>query len=126
VCRAYRDRLGVVVDAELEPVELAPAAEHAALRVVQEALANAVKHAHPSQIALRLRRLDGQVEALVSDDGDGFEPARAGERRGLGLRLMRERVLELGGGFQLDSSPSTGTSVRILLPIGLAAGAPPR
>jgi signal transduction histidine kinase len=126
LCRAYRDRLGVVVDAELEPVELAPAAEHAVLRVVQEALANAVKHAQPSRIALRLQRRDGQVEVLVSDDGGGFDPARAGERHGLGLRLMRERVTELGGDFQLDSSPGGGTSVRILLPLGLAAGAPPR
>jgi signal transduction histidine kinase len=126
VCRAYRDRVGVVVDVELEPVELAPAAEHAVLRVVQEALANAVKHAGPSRIALRLRRLDGQVEVLVSDDGVGFDPAGAGERHGLGLRLMRERVTELGGGFQLDSSPNGGTSVRILLPMGVVAGAPPR
>jgi signal transduction histidine kinase len=126
LCRAYRDRLGVVVDAELEPVELAPAAEHAVLRVVQEALANAVKHAQPSRIALRLRRRDGQVEVLVSDDGAGFDPAHAGERHGLGLRLMRERVTELGGDLQLDSSPGGGTSVYILLPMGLAAGAPPR
>jgi signal transduction histidine kinase len=126
LCRAYRDRLGVVVDAELEPVELAPAAEHAVLRVVQEALANAVKHAQPSRIGLRLGRRDGQVEVAVSDDGGGFDPARASERHGMGLRLMRERVTELGGSFQLDSSPGAGTSLRILLPMGLAAGAPPR
>jgi signal transduction histidine kinase len=126
LCRAYRARLGVVVDAALEPVDLAPAVEHAVLRVVQEALANAVKHAQPSRIALRLRRRDGQVEVLVSDDGSGFDPARAGERHGMGLRLMRERVTELGGDFRLDSSPGEGTSVRILLPLGLAAGAPPR
>jgi HAMP domain-containing protein len=43
LCRAYRDRLGVTVHAELQPVELAPEVEHAVLRIVQEALANAVK-----------------------------------------------------------------------------------
>jgi len=118
LCRAYGDRLGVTVDAELEPVELAPAAEHAVLRVVQEALANAVKHARPTRIALRLHHQDGQVAVTVVDDGGGFDPAKAERRRGMGLGLMRERVTELGGTFLLDSTPGTGTSVRILLPRG--------
>ncbi len=118
VCHAYRERLGVTVDAELEPVELAPPAEHALLRVVQEALANAVRHAQPTRIRLRLQRLDGQVAVTVTDDGGGFDVARAEQRHGLGLGLMRERVTELGGIFQLDSSPGQGTSVRVLLPRG--------
>jgi signal transduction histidine kinase len=117
LCRAYRDRLGVTVDAELEAVELAPAAEHAVLGVVQEALANAVKHARPARITLWLHHLDGQVAVTVADDG-GFDPARAERRRGLGLGLMRERVTELGGTFRLDSTPGAGTSVRVLLPRG--------
>ncbi len=120
LCRAYRERLGVTVDAELEPVQLAAPAEHAVLRVVQEALANAVKHAQPTRIRLRLRQLDGQVEVAVSDDGGGFEPARAEQRHGLGLGLMRERAAELGGTFQVDSAPGQGTRVRILLPEGAA------
>jgi len=116
LCHAYHDRLGVTVDADLEPVELAPGAEHAALRVVQEALANAVKHAQPTRIALRLHHQDGQVAVTVVDDGGGFEVARAGERHGLGVGLMRERVAELGGTFQLNSTPGQGTSIRVLLP----------
>jgi signal transduction histidine kinase len=116
LCHAYHDRLGVTVDADLEPVELAPGAEHAALRVVQEALANAVKHAQPTRIALRLHHQDGQVAVTVVDDGGGFEVARAGERHGLGVGLMRERVAELGGTFQLNSTPGQGTSIRVLPP----------
>jgi signal transduction histidine kinase len=116
LCRAYRDRLGVTVEAELQPVTLAPPAEHAVLRVVQEALANAVKHAQPTLVRLRLQHQDGQVVVAVEDDGGGFDPANAGERRGLGLGLMRDRVQELGGTFQLSSTPGQGTSVRILLP----------
>ena len=118
LCRAYRERLGVTVDADLEPVQLAPAAEHAVLRVVQEALANAVKHAQPTRIRLRLHQQDGQVEVAVADDGGGFDPGLAEQRHGLGLGLMRQRVAELGGSFQLDSAPGQGTSVRILLPRG--------
>jgi signal transduction histidine kinase len=118
LCRAYHDRLGVTIDAELEPVQLAPPAEHAVLRVVQEALANAVKHAQPTRIRLRLHHQDGQVAVAVSDDGGGFDPARAEQRHGLGLGLMRERVAELGGSFQLDSTPGQGTTVQVLLPGG--------
>jgi signal transduction histidine kinase len=116
LCRAYRERLGVTVDVELEPVMLAPPAEHAVLRVVQEALANAVKHAQPTRIRLRLHHHDSRVVVVVEDDGGGFDPVRAGERHGLGLRLMRDRVEELGGTLELASSPGQGTSVRILLP----------
>ncbi len=115
LCRAYRERLGITVDTDLEPVELQGSVEHAVLRIVQEALANAVKHAQPNRVRLRLRQQDAQVAVTVSDDGAGFDPARA-ERHGMGLGLMRERVAELGGTFQLDSTPGEGTTVRILLP----------
>jgi signal transduction histidine kinase len=118
LCRAYHERLGVTVDADLEPVQLAPPAEHAVLRVVQEALANAVKHAQPTRIRLRLWQQDGQVAVTVADDGGGFDPATAEQHHGLGLALMRERVAELGGSFQLDSTPGKGTSVQVLLPRG--------
>jgi signal transduction histidine kinase len=117
LCRAYRDRVGVAVDADLEPVELDPAAEPAVLRVVQEALANAVKHARPGRIALRVHRAGDRVAVTVTDDGAGFDPARAARRHGMGLELMRERVAELGGEFELDAAPGRGTTVKILLPL---------
>ncbi|GAA4243073.1 HAMP domain-containing sensor histidine kinase [Dactylosporangium darangshiense] len=118
LCQAYRDRIGVAVDADLEPVDLQPAVEHAVLRVIQEALANAVKHAHPNRIALRVRTDDLQVEVSVSDDGSGFDPVHAASRHGMGLDLMRERVAELGGILYLESTPGTGTTIRVLLPRG--------
>jgi signal transduction histidine kinase len=118
LCGAYRERLGVTVDADLEPVQLAPQVEHAVLRVVQEALANAVKHAQPSRIRLRLEQQDGQVAVMVTDNGGGFDPELAEQQHGLGLGLMRERVAELGGTLQLTSTPGNGTSVRALLPAG--------
>jgi signal transduction histidine kinase len=118
LCNAYQERVGVTVDADLEPVALTPAAEHAVLRVVQEALANAVKHAQPTRIRLRLHHHDGQLAVAVSDDGVGFDPSLAERRHGLGLGLMRQRIAELGGSFQLDSTQGQGTTVQILLPAG--------
>jgi signal transduction histidine kinase len=117
LCQAYSERLGVTVDAELEAVALEEPAEHAVLRVVQEALANAVKHARPNRILLRLSQRDGQVALTIQDDGAGFDPAEAAaHRHGLGLGLMRERVAELGGTFQIESTPGQGTSVQVRLP----------
>jgi signal transduction histidine kinase len=118
LCQAYRERLGVTVDAELEPVTLAPPAEHAVLRVVQEALANAAKHARPNRIRLRLHHQDAQVAVTVADDGAGFDPSLATQRHGMGLGVMRERVAELGGTLQLESTPGQGTTVKVLLPGG--------
>lgn len=113
---AYRDRLGIAVETELTAVELGPSAEHAVLHIVQESLANAIKHAQPTRIAVRMVAQGPDVAVSITDDGAGFDPSRAGERHGMGLQLMRDRVAELGGTFRLDSTPGEGTTVRILLP----------
>jgi signal transduction histidine kinase len=116
LCRTYRDRLGIAVEADLEPIELDPEAEPTLLRVVQEALANAVKHARPTRVRLGVRATgDGRAELSISDDGTGFDPARAAERHGMGLGLMRERVAEVGGELRLESTLGEGTTVRITL-----------
>jgi signal transduction histidine kinase len=114
ICRAYRERLGVDVQAELQSLVLPAALEHTVLRVTQEALANAVKHAGAAAIRVRLRAGHGQVLLEVADNGDGFDPARGPEADtgGLGLRAMRDRVAEQRGQLVIDSAPGTGTIVR--------------
>ncbi|MFI7642413.1 ATP-binding protein [Nonomuraea sp. NPDC049400] len=115
LCHAYATRLGVEVEAVLAEVALSPAAEHAVLRLVQEALGNAIKHAEPAKITVRLSRDGGPVTVEVSDDGQGFDPAGVAARHGMGLALMRERVEELGGRWEIHSDGS-GTTVRASLP----------
>jgi signal transduction histidine kinase len=115
---AYRERLGVRVHTRLEPVRLEPEAEHAVLRIVQEALANAVKHARPDEIALTLVERDGQVTVTVRDDGTGFTPADSEAHHGLGLRLMSERAAEVGAVLHVDSVPGRGTTVEVSMPGG--------
>jgi two-component system, NarL family, sensor histidine kinase LiaS len=111
----YRTRLGITVDAELEPVHLAPAGELASLRVAQEGVANAVKHASAKVIRLSLHRNGAGAEILVVDDGHGFDHARNGSSHGLGLKLMRERIEELGGSLTIQSD-ETGTRLMARLP----------
>jgi signal transduction histidine kinase len=113
----YSARLGIKVDADLEPVAMALAAEVAALRIAQEGLANAIKHANATTIRLGMHRRGELAEITVSDDGRGFVPN--GNGQGLGLRLMRERVDELGGSLTIESREGEGTTVSATLPVGL-------
>jgi signal transduction histidine kinase len=59
-------------------------------------------------------RDDGQVELAVRDSGGGFDPAAP--HAGSGLRHMRDRVAELGGTFELRSSPGAGAALTIRVP----------
>ncbi|MGH3210610.1 MAG: sensor histidine kinase [Trebonia sp.] len=129
VCHAYTDRLGIPVLAEFElaglgPAGLPPAVEHAVLRVTQEAVANAARHAAPGRVTVLLQADSRSARLEVADDGRGFdvaaEPADAG---GLGLHTMRDRVTELGGRLDIDSAPGEGTRVRAHFPLG-EAGVP--
>jgi signal transduction histidine kinase len=119
ICRAHRERLGIDVRAELDDVVLPAPVEHAILRVAQEALGNAVKHASPDVIRVRLNASDSEVTLEVADDGGGFDPAGQGDGgAGLGLRAMRDRVQEIGGELRVESTPGTGTVVRAAFPRG--------
>jgi signal transduction histidine kinase len=121
LCASYQARLGVPVEADLRLVELPPAVEHAVLRVAQEAIANAVRHADPGRIQLTVAARSRGVVVEVVDDGVGFEPADRSHGPGLGLATMRERVEELGGSFAVRSEPGGGSRVRAVFPAVLAA-----
>jgi signal transduction histidine kinase len=87
------------------------------VRVFQEAVANAAKHAAPSEIRVVLRAEGDDVHLAVSDDGEGFpmtEPVSRGDGRG--LRGMRARVEELGGSFGVESAPGRGTRIHARVP----------
>ncbi len=96
--------------------ELSPGAALCIYRITQEALGNVAKHANAKQVEVRLTRADGRVCLLVSDDGVGFDPDGSGKSGGLGLINMRERVRQLNGTFEFDSTPGRGTTVKAEVP----------
>jgi signal transduction histidine kinase len=112
---AYGSRLGITTDVRTESVELGRDEQEALLRVAQEALSNAARHSGADRIEIGLRALDGAVELRVVDNGRGFAPRAS--RHGLGLRLIGERVTELRGVLDLESSPAGGTEVRVVIPV---------
>jgi signal transduction histidine kinase len=115
VCAAYRERLGVTVDASLDDVTVPPPVEHALLRITQEACTNAVRHGHARRLAVSMTRQDGHVELAVRDSGTGFDPAAP--HAGSGLAHIRDRLAELGGTVDIDSAPGHGAALTVRVPM---------
>ncbi|MFJ3923462.1 GAF domain-containing protein [Streptomyces sp. NPDC090022] len=101
-------------------VRALPAAqEEALLRVAQEALHNALRHADAAQVAVTLTRGGGGAVLRVADDGKGFDPRtvrRAG--RHLGLVSMSDRASGAGGRLTVQSAPGEGTTIEMEVPGG--------
>ncbi|WP_377274008.1 GAF domain-containing sensor histidine kinase [Peterkaempfera sp. SMS 1(5)a] len=115
--RAHSARVAFTADG----VRALPAAqEEAVLRVAQEALHNALRHAHAATVTVELRGTAARGAVLrVVDDGRGFDPAsvrRAG--RHLGLVSMRERAAAVGGSLTVESAPGKGAVVEMEVPGG--------
>lgn len=92
-----------------------------AYRIVQEALANVVKHADATRAAVSLRCRRGQLLITVVDDGSGLSASRAGETGGYGLESIRWRCEVYRGDFTIDDREGGGTRLRAALPLSQAA-----
>lgn len=97
------------------PRKLTPDAQLALFRILQECLSNAVKHAAPRQVRVKLDYDVDKVHLAVNDDGKGFDPKQT-PRGHYGLLNMRERAMKLGGTLIVDSAPGNGTRVSFSLP----------
>lgn len=117
--RACDAGLPVSLHIEGKPATLPAGVDLAAYRIVQEALANAAKHAGGTRAWVVVRYREQAVEVEIGDDGRGPDgtPA-AGDGGGHGLIGMRERVALYGGSLDLGSRPSGGFMVHARLPIG--------
>lgn len=96
------------------------AVETALYRIVQEALTNAAKHAAARGVRVVVARRPAAVEAVVEDDGRGFDTVAVARRPAgdnLGLAGMRERAALVGGEVTFESRPGRGTRVTIRIPL---------
>jgi two-component system sensor histidine kinase UhpB len=105
---AGADELGARLPAEVET---------ALFRIAQEALTNAIRHAHASAVEVRLRRTPETVMLEVRDDGVGLGATAAQPGQHLGMFGMRERARLLGGEFQAAPVSPRGTLVRVSIPL---------
>ncbi|HXZ28717.1 MAG TPA: PAS domain S-box protein [Terriglobales bacterium] len=86
-------------------------------RVLQEALRNIIRHSHADKVQVDLLADAAGIHLRVSDDGVGFDPAAPGNREGLGLVSMRERLRLVGGSLTVTSQPGRGTRVEARAPL---------
>lgn len=110
--------IGCEFKVEGTPHRFAPEVEVAAFRIAQEALNNAIAHAHARQVRVDLGFRAQALTLQVSDDGAGFDSREIQKRIGahLGLLGMRERAARVGGSFEIESRPGGGTRVRLQVP----------
>ena len=100
----------------LEPLTLDRDRSTAIFRIFQESLTNVARHAHATRVEARLHRENDRIIFEVFDNGTGFDPEVAKERKSLGLVGMQERALLLNGEFKAEGVPGSGTTVRLSIP----------
>ncbi len=114
------------IESDFEPGNYHPAGvsseiETTLYRVIQEALNNVAKHSKAGHVSVVLSRGPEHVQAIVEDDGSGFdavEKFQAADGRGrLGLLGMKERLRDIAGELQVESGPGEGTTLLIRIPI---------
>lgn len=112
-----RTGVQITVDAQVDGA-CAPNVQLLLYRFIEEALANVGTHAGAHAAHIVVRRADGRIWCSVRDDGAGFEASAAfgPATRGVGLRLMRDRLEASGGRLEIISSPGWGAELRGIIP----------
>lgn len=107
------------LDVHGKPVRCEPRVEEHLLRIAQEAIANAIRHAEPTRISVNLSYDNGTVGLRVHDNGHGFNPDEVTRKSGhsWGLTSMRERAQQIGARFRCASSQSSGTDIEAIAPL---------
>lgn len=115
--RSFGERTGVEasLDIDGDPGELDEETQTVVYRIVQEALANAARHASAGRVEVHLASSAGKAELRVRDDGRGFDPL-ASPNGGLGLGGMAERARLVGGALDLRSARGAGTELTLRIP----------
>ncbi len=100
------------------PLQVPDTTEAQLCRILQEALANVLKHSGAGRVEVKLSYSDTSVTVGISDDGRGFDVSDT--RRGFGLESMTTRTQELGGTAEIVSEDGGGTKVEVTVPIAVS------
>ncbi len=120
LCNRLGD-LRIVLDhaSGVEQIRLAPETEIHLLRLTQEAVSNARRHASASEVRIHLQLEDGILALTIEDNGIGFDTLQSSvwQQSHFGLQTMGERADAIGAAFQVESAPNRGTRVSVRLKI---------
>ncbi len=115
--RGFEERTGVALRIEdrAPGLRLTPERQVEAYQIVQEALANVIKHSGASNAHVVIERTPRRLQVTVEDDGCGLPRDMEGGEH-YGIEIMRERAQRLGGSLDIRSLPRKGTRVRLVVP----------
>ncbi len=114
----FSRRTGIPCQTDIEKnLEVDSALSTTSFRILQEALTNVARHSQAQRVCVTLRRINGELQLTVQDNGMGFNPAIPRRSDSLGLLGMRERAIQAGGVFTIQPDPSGGTIVAVSLPL---------
>jgi len=124
----FAQRSGIRVDVKIAETlpRLSSEIETTLFRVVQQSLANVHRHSGSATAMIRIRVDQGWLRVEIRDEGRGISSEllagfRSGTRLlGVGLAGMRERVRDMGGSFEIDSSEK-GASIQVALPLSASS-----
>ncbi len=113
----FERNTGIHATMQIQAMQGLPADIAIALyRIVQEAMTNIAKHSQATHVSLTLSENARELELIIEDNGQGFDPTQ--NTTGFGLQSMRERTEALGGLFYLSSHPEEGCRLRVNVPQG--------
>lgn len=113
--------LNVIIEDDGQPKRTSKEIRTTLLQSVRELLFNIIKHAGVKEAYIRMSQRDSQLQIIVEDEGDGFDPDKGFsdsiEEGGFGLFNIRERLDLLGCSMDIETKPGDGTKVTILAPV---------
>lgn len=117
--RTFENSTGVLIKLSLPETGLnySPEIKTGLFRIYQESLTNIARHAEATIAEVSLQIEDGCIVLRIKDDGKGFDIEAAGQKKTLGILGMKERSLMMGGRYVVESSPGSGTSITVIIPL---------
>lgn len=93
--------------------------EIAIFRTVQEMATNIIKHSQATEATIHLTDHEDNINIIIEDNGVGFDSSKitSGDADGMGLQNIRKKIAQLGGTFEIDSTPGKGTTIIIDIPV---------
>jgi signal transduction histidine kinase len=116
-CKEFGARQKIEIDCRTDVSSVVPLEiGFSLLRVLQEALHNALKYSGVGRVEVQLREYSGEIHLIVSDLGRGFDVQAAMQGEGLGLTSMCERIRMVNGTIAIESKPMRGTTIHVRVP----------
>ena len=119
LCREFSDQYSIKVACACSniPAKLDNDIALTFFRVIQESLHNIAKHSRANDVQVEVTAASAELTLIVRDNGAGFDVQESKAATGLGLVSMRERLHLIGGEFDIDSAPGTGTRIWARTPL---------